>query len=171
VISGTARDRILRAIETGVAEGADLVAGGKAATVEGHEGGYFVEPTLFDNVKPGGTLATQEIFGPVLSMMPVDTMEDAIRVIDSSPYGNAASIFTEHGGWAREFGMRLDVGNIGVNIGVAAPMAYFPFGGARESFFGTQHGQGRDAIDFFTDRRIIIRRWFLEGHTEAHGHW
>lgn len=170
VISAQARDRILAAMSDGVAEGADLLLGGGPARVADRPGGYFVEPTLFDNVRPGMRLATQEIFGPVLSMMPVETLDDAIAVIDASPYGNAASIFTEHGGSAREFGTRVDVGNIGVNIGVAAPMAYFPFGGARESFFGTEHGQGPDAINFFTDRRIVIRRWF-SGASDARGHW
>jgi malonate-semialdehyde dehydrogenase (acetylating)/methylmalonate-semialdehyde dehydrogenase len=168
VISAAARDRILNAVEQGIAEGATLLAGGKAAEVPGHESGYFVEPTLLDGVRPGTRLATEEIFGPVLSMMPVETLDEAIELIQSSPYGNAASIFTEHGGWARQFQTRLDVGNVGVNIGVAAPMAYFPFGGARESFFGTLHGQGRDAIDFFTDRQIVIRRWFSEESTGAH---
>jgi malonate-semialdehyde dehydrogenase (acetylating)/methylmalonate-semialdehyde dehydrogenase len=137
--------------------------------VPGHELGYFVEPTLFDQVRPGTALATEEIFGPVLSMMPVNTLGEAIERIEASPYGNAASIFTEHGGWAREFQLGVSVGNVGVNVGVAAPMAYFPFGGARESFFGTQHGQGRDAIDFFTDRRIVIERWFST--SPAGGHW
>ena len=170
VISAAARDRILGAISDGVSEGAELLTGGGAAHVEGRPGGYYIQPTLFDGVRPGTKLATQELFGPVLSMMPVATLDEAIEVIDSSPYGNAASIFTEHGGWAREFGARVDVGNIGVNIGVAAPMAYFPFGGARESFFGTEHGQGRDAINFFTDRRIVIRRWF-SGGGDARGHW
>lgn len=171
VISARSRDRILQVIERGVADGADLLTGGKAAHVPGYEGGFYIEPTLFDNVRAGSMLATEEIFGPVLSMLPVKTLDEAIQITDSSPYGNAASIFTEHGGWAREFQLRLDVGNIGVNIGVAAPMAYFPFGGARQSFFGTEHGQGRDAINFFTDRQIVIRRWFQEGTTEAHGHW
>jgi malonate-semialdehyde dehydrogenase (acetylating)/methylmalonate-semialdehyde dehydrogenase len=170
VISASARDRILAAIEAGKADGATLVAGGGAARVDGHDGGYFVQPTLFDDVQPGSRLATDEIFGPVLSMMPVETLDDAIALIEASPYGNAASIFTEHGGWAREFRQRVDVGNVGVNIGVAAPMAYFPFGGARQSFFGTLHGQGRDAIDFFTDRRVTIERWFASG-TSARGHW
>jgi malonate-semialdehyde dehydrogenase (acetylating) / methylmalonate-semialdehyde dehydrogenase len=170
VISASARDRILKAIEGGKQSDATLVAGGGAAHVDGHEGGYFIEPTLFDNVTPDSPLATEEIFGPVLSMMPVDTLDEAIERIAASPYGNAASIFTEHGGWAREFRMRVDVGNVGVNIGVAAPMAYFPFGGARQSFFGTLHGQGRDAVDFFTDRRVTIERWFASG-ASARGHW
>lgn len=168
VVSAAARDRILDAIERGKKEGATLVTGGGPAQVPGREGGYFVQPTLFDDVRPDMALAQTEIFGPVLAMMPVKTLDEAINLIDSSPYGNAASIFTEHGGWARQFQTRLDVGNIGINIGVAAPMAYFPFGGARESFFGTLHGQGRDAVDFFTDRQIVIRRWFSEDPAGTH---
>jgi malonate-semialdehyde dehydrogenase (acetylating)/methylmalonate-semialdehyde dehydrogenase len=171
VISAAARDRILASIEQGIADGADLVAGGTAALVPGHEDGYFVEPTLFDRVVPGSSLASEEIFGPVLSMMPVHSLGEAIQLVEAGRYGNAASIFTEHGGWAREFQMGVSVGNVGINVGVAAPMAYFPFGGARESFFGTQHGQGRDAIDFFTDRRVVIRRWFQAGREDALGHW
>lgn len=170
VISAAARDRILAAIERGKAEGAHLLFGGSAARVPGHEGGFFVHPTFFDSVSPAMSLARDEIFGPVLAMMPATSLDDALSYIEGSPYGNAASIFTEHGGWAREFQTRADVGNVGINIGVAAPMAYFPFGGARESFFGTQHGQGRDAIDFFTDRRVVIRRWFNTGGNAA-GHW
>jgi len=130
-----------------------------------------VEPTLFDDVTAEMSLAGDEIFGPVLSIMPVRTLDDAISHIDSNQFGNAASIFTQNGGSAREFQTRLDVGNIGINIGVAAPMAYFPFGGARESFFGTLHGQGRDAIDFFTDRQVVIRRWFEESREHAGKHW
>ena len=170
VISAAARDRILAAVQTGRSEGAELVAGGSVADVPEHPDGYYVQPTLFDGVTPDMSLAQTEIFGPVLAMLPVSSLDEAIAVVDRSPYGNAASIFTEHGGWAREFQTRLDVGNVGVNIGVAAPMAYFPFGGARESFFGTLHGQGRDAVDFFTDRQIVITRWFSDG--QQHGaHW
>jgi malonate-semialdehyde dehydrogenase (acetylating)/methylmalonate-semialdehyde dehydrogenase len=171
VISASARDRILKAIEQGKAEGADLLAGGGAATVPGHPGGYYVQATLFDNVRPEMGLAKTEIFGPVLAIMPADSLDQAIEYIHNTPYGNAASIFTQHGGWAREFSYRCDVGNVGVNIGVAAPMAYFPFGGARDSFFGTQHGQGRDVIDFFCDRKIVIRRWFSEEGAEVGKHW
>jgi malonate-semialdehyde dehydrogenase (acetylating) / methylmalonate-semialdehyde dehydrogenase len=170
VISEEARHRILRAIENGKREGADLVAGGRAAVVRDCPDGYFVEPTLFDEVKPDMELAQSEIFGPVLAMMPVETLDEAIEFVNRSRYGNAASIFTQNGGWAREFQIRTDVGNIGINIGVAAPMAYFPFGGAKESFFGDLHGQGRDAVDFFTDRRVVITRWFAEDAAHAGSH-
>jgi malonate-semialdehyde dehydrogenase (acetylating)/methylmalonate-semialdehyde dehydrogenase len=168
VISAEAKDRILQAIRHGEVEGATLLTGGGEAHPSGCESGYFVEPTLFDDVTPDMALAQNEIFGPVLGMMRADSLDAAIDYVQSSPYGNAASIFTENGGWAREFQTRVDVGNVGINIGVAAPMAYFPFGGARQSFFGTLHGQGRDAVDFFTDRQIIIRRWFGLDGTGVH---
>lgn len=171
VISQAAKERILDAMRRGMDEGAELVTGGGAAEVSGHEGGYYVQPTLFDNATPEMGIANEEIFGPVLTMLPAETFDEAIAYVDRSPYGNAASIFTQNGGWAREFQMRTDVGNLGINIGVAAPMAYFPFGGAKRSFFGTLHGQGRDAIDFFTDRRVIIRRWFDAGQGQAGSHW
>jgi malonate-semialdehyde dehydrogenase (acetylating) / methylmalonate-semialdehyde dehydrogenase len=170
VISQAARDRILGAIRCGIEEGAELVTGGAAADVAEHPGGFYVQPTLFDRVTPAMNLARTELFGPVLAMMPTVTLDEAISFIDRSPFGNSASVFTENGGWAREFQTRLDVGNVGINIGVAAPMAYFPFGGARESFFGTLHGQGRDVIDFFTDRQVVIRRWFTENREQAQ-HW
>src|SRR5205085_9207306 len=116
-------------------------------------------------------LARDEIFGPVLAMMSARSLDQAIGYVRDSSYGNAASIFTQHGGWARDFQTRDDVGNLGINIGVAAPMAYFPFGGARESFFGTLHGQGREVIDFFCDRKVVIRRWFKVGGNEQGKHW
>ncbi len=106
------------------------------------------------------TIACDEIFGPVLSIMHVDTLDAAIEIIEQQRFGNAASIFTQDGAAAREFRYRVPTGNVGINVGVAAPMAYFPFSGAKESFFGTLHGQGRDAIDFFTDRKVVITRWF-----------
>jgi malonate-semialdehyde dehydrogenase (acetylating)/methylmalonate-semialdehyde dehydrogenase len=171
VISESARQRILGAIAQGRADGADLLLGGGALDVAGHPGGHFVQPTIFDNVRPDMKLARDEIFGPVLAIMPAGSLDEALDFIHGSPYGNAASIFTQHGGWARDFASRADVGNVGINIGVAAPMAYFPFGGAKESFFGTQHGQGRDAIDFFCDRKIVIRRWFREEGEEKGKHW
>ena len=109
-------------------------------------------------------LFTDEIFGPVLSMLHVDTLDDAITLIENQRYGNAASIFTQDGAAAREFRYRAPTGNIGINVGVAAPMAYFPFSGAKESFFGTLHGQGRDAIDFFTERKVGDNKVVLVSH-------
>ena len=159
VISQTARERILGCIEQGVREGATLLLDGRQLGNK-YGDGYYIGPTIFDDVTPDMTLAREEIFGPVLSIMHVETLDDAIRIIEQQRFGNAASIFTQDGAAAREFRYRVPTGNIGINVGVAAPMAYFPFSGAKESFFGTLHGQGRDAIDFFTDRKVVITRWF-----------
>lgn len=158
VISDLAQERILAAIERGAAEGGRLLVDGRGAA-ESHRG-YFVGPTVFDQIRPDMTVAQQEIFGPVLGIIEVDRLDEAIQIIERLPYGNAASIFTQDGKVAREFRYRTPVGNVGINVGVAAPMAYFPFSGWKDSFFGTLHGQGRDAIDFFTDRKVVITRWF-----------
>jgi malonate-semialdehyde dehydrogenase (acetylating)/methylmalonate-semialdehyde dehydrogenase len=158
VISEQARDRILGSIQKGLDDGGRLLVDGRGGAEM--RPGYFVGPTLFDQVTPTMAIAQLEIFGPVLGVIAVDTLDEALAIIDRIPYGNAASIFTESGKVAREFRYRAQVGNVGVNVGVAAPMAYFPFSGWKESFFGTLHGQGRDAIDFFTDRKIVITRWF-----------
>ena len=160
VISHTAKERILGYIERGVDEGAALLLDGREAAAEQDANGAFVGATIFDQVQSDMALFTDEIFGPVLSMLHVDTLDDAITLIENQRYGNAASIFTQDGAAAREFRYRAPTGNIGINVGVAAPMAYFPFSGAKESFFGTLHGQGRDAIDFFTERKVVITRWF-----------
>jgi malonate-semialdehyde dehydrogenase (acetylating)/methylmalonate-semialdehyde dehydrogenase len=160
VISDRARQRILAAIDQGVQEGAVLLLDGRNVRVPDYPDGYFVGPTIFDNVSPEMRLAQEEIFGPVVGVIPVRTLDEAIQLINRSPYGNAASIFTSQGRAARQFRYYVECGNIGVNIGVAAPMAYFPFGGYKQSFFGTLHGQGRDAIEFFTERKVVIMRWW-----------
>ncbi|MCO6444629.1 MAG: CoA-acylating methylmalonate-semialdehyde dehydrogenase [Anaerolineae bacterium] len=159
VISAASRERIERMIARGVEEGAEVILDGRGHKVEGYENGTFVGPTILGEVKPGTTVATEEIFGPVLSLMRADDFDEAVEVINSSHYGNAASIFTSSGGYAREFKYRVNAGNIGVNIGVAAPSASFPFGGQKDSFFGDLHGQGSDSIEFYTERKIVIERW------------
>lgn len=159
VVSAQSRDRIMGMIDRGVQEGASLVVDGRSPHVPDRPRGYFVGPTLFDDVDPQMSLARDEIFGPVVSMVPLDSLDRAIDLINASPYGNAASIYTTSGKAAREFRYRVQAGNIGVNIGVAAPIAYFPFSGAKKSFFGTLHGQGRDAVRFFTESKVVITRW------------
>ena len=160
VVSRRALDRILGYIEKGLEEGAELILDGRRVQVEGYLDGYFIGPTIFDKVQPEMVIAQEEIFGPVLGIIPVADFEEALSIIEEIPYGNAASLFTSGGKWAREFKYRVRAGNLGINVGVAAPIASFPFGGMKDSFFGDLHGQGRDAIQFFTDRKVVITRWF-----------
>ncbi|CAG1015018.1 MAG: CoA-acylating methylmalonate-semialdehyde dehydrogenase [Anaerolineae bacterium] len=159
VISDQSRQRIEGMIQEGVNEGATPVLDGRGIKVEGYENGSFVGPTILDGVTPEMKVARDEIFGPVLSVMHVPDFESMVKVINQSRYGNAASIFTSSGKYAREFKYRIRAGNIGINVGVAAATASFPFGGQKESFFGDLHGQGQDAIEFYTDRKILIERW------------
>ena len=159
VISDAAKERIEDMIAQSLDDGADLVVDGRDFSVDGYENGSWVGPTLIADVEPDTTMATEEVFGPVLSLMKADSFEDAIDIINQSRYGNAASIFTNNGKYAREFKYSVNAGNIGVNIGVAAPSASFPFGGQKDSFFGDLHGQGMDSIEFYTERKIVIERW------------
>ena len=160
VISKEALQKIVGYIEKGLEEGATLLLDGRGIEVEGYPNGYFLGPTIFTDVTPEMTIAKEEIFGPVLGIIRVRDFDEALEVIHSSPYGNAASIFTSSGKWGREFKYRVEAGNIGINIGIAAPIASFPFSGMKDSFFGDLHGQGRDAIEFFTERKVVITRWF-----------
>jgi malonate-semialdehyde dehydrogenase (acetylating)/methylmalonate-semialdehyde dehydrogenase len=159
VVSQAAKDRIENMIGKGEAEGAKVILDGRGTTVTGYEEGSFVGPTILADVTPDMTVAREEIFGPVLSLMKADSFEDAVEIINRSHYGNAASIFTNSGKHAREFTYSVRAGNIGVNIGVAAPSASFPFGGQKDSFFGDLHGQGMDSIEFYTERKVVIERW------------
>jgi malonate-semialdehyde dehydrogenase (acetylating) / methylmalonate-semialdehyde dehydrogenase len=159
VVSAAAKQRIENLISKGVDEGAKITVDGRNVTIPGYEQGTFVGPTILEDVTPENTVAREEIFGPVLSLMRAEDFDEAVDMINASRYGNAASIFTSNGGSAREFKYRVNAGNIGVNIGVAAPSASFPFGGQKESFFGDLHGQGSDSIEFFTERKIVIERW------------
>jgi malonate-semialdehyde dehydrogenase (acetylating) / methylmalonate-semialdehyde dehydrogenase len=159
VVSQSAKERIETLITQGVEQGANIVLDGRNVEVDGYPDGSFVGPTILADVTPDNVVATEEIFGPVLSLMKADSFEEAVDLINKSRYGNAASIFTSNGRYAREFKYRVNAGNIGVNIGVAAPSASFPFGGQKDSFFGDLHGQGMDSIEFYTERKIVIERW------------
>ncbi|WP_437875295.1 CoA-acylating methylmalonate-semialdehyde dehydrogenase [Sorangium sp. So ce513] len=160
VISAAHRDRVVSYIDKGVAEGATLLLDGRGAKVEGYPHGNWVGPTVFDDVRPGMVIATEEIFGPVACLMRARDLDEAIAIANRSEYGNAASIFTSSGRAAREFQHRVAAGMVGVNVGVAAPMAFFPFGGQKGSFFGDLKAHGPTAIDFYTERKIVITRWF-----------
>ena len=159
VISARHRDRVVDYIHGGVEEGASLVMDGRDAKVPGYPGGNWVGPTIFEDVHPGMAIGRDEVFGPVMGMTRADTVEDAIELMHQSEYGNATSLFTTSGRAAREFRYHAGISMIGINIGVAAPMAFFPFGGSRGSFFGDLKAQGRDSVEFFTDKRVVITRW------------
>ena len=160
VISAGHRQRVVGYIEKGIAEGAKLVLDGRANPVADRPKGFFLGPTLFDGVTPAMTIGREEIFGPVASITPVKTLEDAIAVMHAHPNANATSIFTSSGKAAREYARLATASMVGVNIGVAAPMAQFPFGGAKDSFFGDLKAHGRDAYEFYTDKKVVISRWF-----------
>ena len=160
VISAGHRQRVVGYIEKGIAEGAKLVLDGRAHPVADRPKGFFLGPTLFDDVTPAMTIGREEIFGPVASITPVKTLEDAITVMHAHPNANATSIFTSSGKAAREYARLAAASMVGVNIGVAAPMAQFPFGGAKDSFFGDLKAHGRDAYEFYTDKKVVISRWF-----------
>ena len=159
VISREAQHRIEGWIARGEQEGARVSLDGRGQRVEGYPDGYWVGPTLLEGCEPAMDVAQEEIFGPVLAVLEADTLDDAIEMINASPYGNAAAIYTASGKAARKFRYEVQAGNIGVNVGVAAPMAYFHFGGWKDSFFGMLHAQGKDAFQFFTDAKICIERW------------
>jgi malonate-semialdehyde dehydrogenase (acetylating) / methylmalonate-semialdehyde dehydrogenase len=160
LISANHRERVVGYIEKGVADGAKLLVDGRQTRVADRPNGYFVGPTVFDDVSPQMAIGHEEIFGPVASIAPVRTLEEAIALMRSHPNANATSIFTSSGKSAREFAKHATASMVGVNIGVAAPMAYFPFGGAKDSFFGDLKAHGRDGIEFYTDKKVTISRWF-----------
>jgi malonate-semialdehyde dehydrogenase (acetylating) / methylmalonate-semialdehyde dehydrogenase len=159
VISKDSKQRIESLIATGVSDGAKPIVDGRNTKIASYENGNFLKPTVLDGVPSSSSLANTEIFGPVLSLIHADSIDEAIDFIRKSPYGNQASLFTTSGASARKFRYEAPAGNIGINIGVAAPMAYFPFNGWKESFFGILHAQGKDAVEFYTDSKIVIERW------------
>jgi malonate-semialdehyde dehydrogenase (acetylating)/methylmalonate-semialdehyde dehydrogenase len=159
VISQASKGKIEELIGLGTKEGASALVDGRGTAIKGYESGSFVRPTILADVQPGSEIWKTEIFGPVLSMMHVNTIEEAIELANSHAYGNQASLFTSSGAAARKFRYEVEAGNVGINIGVAAPMAFFPFSGWKESFFGDMHGQGMDAVEFFTQKKVVIERW------------
>ena len=159
VISARSKDRIESLIAKGESEGAKIKVDGRGRKITGFENGTFVSPTILENLPPESEIARTEIFGPVLGVMPAATIDEAIALVNSSAYGNMACLFTASGASARKFRYEAEVGNIGINVGVAAPMAFFPFSGWKESFFGDLHAQGRDAVQFYTQEKVVVERW------------
>ena len=160
VVSAAHKDRILGYINKGIEEGAKLLLDGRNAKVDGYPHGNWVGPTVFEDVRPEMVIATEEIFGPVACLMRARNLDEAIELANRGRYGNASSIYTTNGKHAREFQYRVNVGMVGINVGVAAPMAFFPFGGAKQSLFGDTKAHGATGVDFYTDRKVIISRWF-----------
>ncbi len=160
VVSMAHKERVLGYIDKGLKEGAELVLDGRNCIVEGYPEGFFVGPSAFDNVKPDMAIAREEIFGPVVGICRCRSLDEAIDLINSRGFANAACIYTSSGGSAREFKYRVKPSMVGVNIGIAAPMAYFPFGGAGNSMFGDIKGHGQEVFQFFTDTKVVIERWF-----------
>jgi malonate-semialdehyde dehydrogenase (acetylating)/methylmalonate-semialdehyde dehydrogenase len=155
------KERVTGFIEKGIEEGAKMRLDGRNIKLVGNwPHTCFLNPTVFENVTTDMTICRDEIFGPVASIMRAKSLDESIEIIHGSPFGNAASIFTSNGKLAREFQYRVQCGNIGINIGIVAPMAFFPFSGMKDSFFGTLHGQGTEAVRFFTESKVVIQRWF-----------
>jgi malonate-semialdehyde dehydrogenase (acetylating)/methylmalonate-semialdehyde dehydrogenase len=161
VVSPAARDRILAAIDRALADGAEPLVDGRAVSGEGP--GSFVGPTILAGVRPDSELASEEVFGPVLAVVHVDTLDEAIAVVNGSRFGNGTSIFTESGAAVRRYRHAVEAGMVGVNIGVAAPVAFFPFSGWKDSFLGDLHAHGPDAVEFFTRKKTVTSRWFSSG--------
>jgi len=160
VITPQHREKVLAYIEKGVAEGAKLLLDGRGYKNAKRPGGWYLGPTIFDGVTPDMTIGKEEIFGPVLCIMRAKDFDEAVEIVRKHELGNATSIFTSSGRHAREYRYRVEPSMLGVNIGVAAPMAFFPFGGAKQSFFGDLKAHGRDAIEFYTDKKVMITRWW-----------
>ena len=162
VITPQSKERVESLIGIGEKQGAKVLLDGRKSKVPKYESGNFVNPTVLDDVPQTSELSDTEIFGPVLSLVHASDMDEALAFLERSAYGNQASLFTSSGAAARRFRYEAPAGNIGINIGVAAPMAYFPFSGWKNSFFGDLHGQGRDAIEFYTDKKVVVERWAKE---------
>ena len=159
VISRESKQRVESLISAGVAEGAEPIVDGRNAKIPSYESGNFIKPTVLDALPLSSQLTHTEIFGPVLSLVHANSLDEAMDFLHRSPYGNQASLFTTSGSAARKFRYEAPAGNVGINIGVAAPMAYFPFSGWKDSFFGILHGQGRDAVEFYTESKVVMERW------------
>jgi malonate-semialdehyde dehydrogenase (acetylating)/methylmalonate-semialdehyde dehydrogenase len=148
-------------IERGLRDGAKIVLDGRKPKIAGdYPDTCFLGPTILNNVDLESKCGREEIFGPVMSIIRAKNLDTAIDMANANPFGNGHSIFTSSGKWAREFQYKIISGNAGINIGIVAPMAFFPFSGMKDSFYGVLHGQGRDAIRFFTESKVVVERWF-----------
>jgi malonate-semialdehyde dehydrogenase (acetylating) / methylmalonate-semialdehyde dehydrogenase len=159
LVTGAHRDKVVSYVDTGVAEGATLAVDGRDHPIDGDSGGFWLGPTLFDNVTPQMSVYTDEIFGPVLSVLRVPSYDAALDLVNANPYGNGTAIFTNDGGAARRFQNEVEVGMVGVNVPIPVPVAYYSFGGWKDSLFGDSHAYGPDGIHFYTRNKVITSRW------------
>jgi malonate-semialdehyde dehydrogenase (acetylating) / methylmalonate-semialdehyde dehydrogenase len=164
LVTAQARDRVTGYIDAGEAAGATLVVDGRKVEADSDGAGFFVGPTLFDHVGVDMSIYTDEIFGPVLSVLRVDTYDDALRVVNDNPYGNGTAIFTNDGGAARRFQDEVEVGMVGINVPIPVPMAYYSFGGWKSSMFGDTHAHGTEGVHFFTRGKVVTTRWLDPSH-------
>jgi malonate-semialdehyde dehydrogenase (acetylating)/methylmalonate-semialdehyde dehydrogenase len=159
LVTGVHRDKVKGYVDLGVKEGAQLIVDGRAHVVKGHENGFFIGTTLFDQVKPTMGIYKDEIFGPVLIVLRVDTLEEAIALVNANPYANGTAIFTESGGAARRFENEIQVGMVGVNVPIPVPVAFYSFGGWKNSLFGDLHVHGTEGVKFYTRTKVVTTRW------------
>jgi malonate-semialdehyde dehydrogenase (acetylating)/methylmalonate-semialdehyde dehydrogenase len=159
VVSKKHKEKVLGYIDKGLQEGAKLILDGRSIKVEGHPNGFYIGPTIFDDVHPDMTIAKEEIFGPVVSIVRVKNLDEGLKLIENSEYGNAVCLYTTNGKTAREFKYRAVASMMGINLVIAAPMSFFPFGGSKGSFFGDIKGHGREVFQLFTDTKVVIQRW------------
>jgi malonate-semialdehyde dehydrogenase (acetylating)/methylmalonate-semialdehyde dehydrogenase len=158
------RDKVASYIDAGEADGAKIVVDGRQVQADGGENGFWLGPTLIDNVKTDMSIYTDEIFGPVLSVVRVESYDEALDLINSNPYGNGTAIFTNDGGAARRFQNEVEVGMVGINVPIPVPMAYYSFGGWKNSLFGDLHAHGEEGVHFFTRGKAITSRWLDPSH-------
>ena len=165
LVTAAHRDKVASYLDSGVRDGATLVVDGREGDVEAEgDGGFFLRPTLFDNVRPGMSVYDDEIFGPVLSVVRVHSYDEGLALINDNPYGNGTAIFTNDGGAARRFQNEVEVGMVGVNVPIPVPMAYFSFGGWKNSLFGDSHAHGMEGVHFFTRGKVVTSRWLDPSH-------
>jgi len=164
LVTAAHRDRVVSYLDTGVAEGATLAVDGRGHPVDGEAGGFWLGPTLFDHVTPDMSVYTDEIFGPVLSVVRVPSYDAAIELCNANPYGNGTAIFTNDGGAARRFQNEIEVGMVGVNVPIPVPVSYYSFGGWKDSLFGDTHAYGPEGVHFFTRGKVVTSRWLDPSH-------
>ena len=164
LVTAAHRDKVVSYLDAGTAEGATLAVDGRNHPVDGDAGGFWLGPTLFDNVTPDMSVYTDEIFGPVLSLVRVPTYDDALDLVNANPYGNGTAIFTNDGGAARRFQHEVEVGMVGVNVPIPVPMSYYSFGGWKDSLFGDSHAYGPEGVHFFTRGKVVTSRWLDPSH-------